>query len=140
MPRPQDVFYNLVTNENSTTQLLSNLLQFDDFRAVFLGLILPGVVPSEVVWGDIDTQIAYDNCGLSDIRIRNKSVLAPIEVKVGRHTDCTENQPKGYIVSFALSMSRYDDWSFLCHPTGSNLTYLSGNCNRLSRSGRMGGE
>jgi hypothetical protein len=97
MPRNQSVFHNVVTDENSTTQLLCNLLQFDDFRAPFLELILPGVDSSEVVWGHIDTQIVYDKCGRPDIRIRNESVLALIEVKVGQNTDCTENQPKGYM-------------------------------------------
>lgn len=97
MPRVQSIFHNILTDENSATQLLCNLLQFGDFRAVFLELILPGVDSSEVVLGDIDTQVVDDKCGRPDIRIRNESILALIEVKVETNTDCTENQPKGYM-------------------------------------------
>jgi hypothetical protein len=97
MPRIQNVFHKLVSNENSTTQLLCNLLQFDDFRAMFLELIIPGIDSSEAAGSHIDAEIAYDECGRPDIRIRSENVLALIELKVRKDTSCTVNQPQEYM-------------------------------------------
>jgi hypothetical protein len=104
MPRVQNVFHNIVTDENSTTELLCNLLQFDDFRVRFLQLILPGVDSSEVVWDHIETQIDHGDFGRPDIQIQNGSVLALIEVKVVASLDTTANQPLGYM-NFLLTQN-----------------------------------
>ena len=96
MSRHHSVFYKLVTDENSTTQLLCNLLQFDDFRVAFLQLILPGIDLAEVKWGHIRPQIRYLNSGQPDIQIRNERVFVLIEVKVTADRDCTD-QPSRYI-------------------------------------------
>jgi len=97
MPRVQNVFHNIVTDENSTTELLCNLLQFDDFRVRFLQLVLPGVDSLEVGWDHIETQIDHGEFGRPDIQIRNGSILALIEVKVVTSLDTTVNQPQGYM-------------------------------------------
>ena len=97
MPRVQNVFHNIVTDENSTTELLCNLLRFDDFRAPFLKLILPDFDSSEIAWDHIETQIDHGKFGRPDIQIRNGSLLALIEVKVVASLDTTKNQPDGFV-------------------------------------------
>ena len=99
MPRVSNVFHNIVTDENSTTELLCNLLQFEDFRVQFLELILPGIDSSEIAWDHIETQIDHADFGRPDIQIRNGSVLAFIEVKVVAGLDTTVNQPRDTSVS-----------------------------------------
>jgi len=93
MRRVQNIFHNIVTDENSTTELLCNLLRFDVFRVPFLELILPGIDSSEIAWDHIETQIDHGEFGRPDIQIRNGSILALIEVKVvaglGHHGELT---------------------------------------------------
>jgi hypothetical protein len=97
MPRTGNVFYNLVTDENSTTELLCNLLRFDEFRLPFLRLFLSEATASEVSWGDIDTQGGLFNCGIPDLRIENDKLLVLLEVKVTPHLELTSHQSKSYL-------------------------------------------
>ena len=72
MPRVENVFYNIVTNENSTTELLCNLMRFPEFRVQLLGLILPGANLSGVGWDDIDTQVDLGAYGRPDMEVRRR--------------------------------------------------------------------
>jgi hypothetical protein len=96
MPRAANVFYNLVTDENSTTELLCNLMRFSAFRIPFLRLFLPEVAAGDVAWEDFDTQLATTDGGRPDLQIRNPGIVALIEVKVSAGLAPTPHQRRGY--------------------------------------------
>jgi len=96
MPRAENVFYNLVTDENSTTELLCNLMRFSAFRIPFLRLFLPEATATEVVWEDFDTQLATTGGGRPDLQIRNNDFVALIEIKVSAGLATTPHQRRGY--------------------------------------------
>jgi hypothetical protein len=96
MPRAENVFYNLVTDENSTTELLCNLMRFSGFRIPFLRLFLPEAVAKDVAWEDFDTQLAITGGGRPDLQIWNDDIVALIEIKVSAGLPPTPHQRRGY--------------------------------------------
>jgi hypothetical protein len=109
MPRSENVFFKLVTDENSTTELLCNLLRFPGFRIPFLELFLPARIAGEVKWEDFDTQVRLPEHGCPDLQIRNESVLALLEVKVRRGLAPTNYQMTGYFDYLASDRSNIHD-------------------------------
>jgi hypothetical protein len=109
MPRAENVFFNLVTDENSTTELLCNLMRFSAFRTPFLRQFLSETVASEVTGDDFDTQVDLGACGRPDLRIRNKDLVALIEVKVTTGLSLTANQPAGY-AEFLTKQNAPERW------------------------------
>lgn len=83
MPTPRDpnIFYKLVTDEVSTTELLSNLMRFEDFRRLLLSILLTQRCASQVRFEDISTRARLDE-GEPDVVIDNSEIYAFIEVKV----------------------------------------------------------
>lgn len=96
MPRTPNLFYNLVTDENSTTELLCNLMRFDKFRVGFLELFLQGDMASGIRWEDFETQVAIPGHGIPDIQIQTDDLLALIEVKVRPGLGPSSYQTDGY--------------------------------------------
>jgi hypothetical protein len=102
------IFDKLVTDENSYTQLLRNLMiQSDDFRRRVLGVLFPEekekwtsrIVPT------IETQVDLSGFGRADILIRTAELCAIVEVKISlwcgltgnqNPAACEENELKGY--------------------------------------------
>lgn len=98
MPRDQNIFYNVVRDENSLSELLSNLLQFESFRSVFGGLLAEKLGFSiDFDYDDIRTQFAIGLAGIPDIAIENDDCLLLIESKIGNDTPLTRNQPRSYL-------------------------------------------
>jgi hypothetical protein len=91
----RSVFHNLVSNENSATELLCNAMRFDALRSALLTLFFSDTCASKVTADDIDTQITVGR-GQPDLVIDNDEVYAFIEVKVERHCGLTPYQPDGY--------------------------------------------
>ena len=99
MAREQNIFHNLVTDENSTTEVLCNLMQFTAFRRLLLAKLLPGLpetCASQISFDDIDTQARFDDCGQPDLIIKNDVLYALVEVKIYPFRAPTVNQPNGY--------------------------------------------
>jgi hypothetical protein len=96
MPRAENVFYNLATDENSTTELLCNLMRFSAFRTPFLRLFLPEAAARDVAWEDFDTQLATTGGGRPDLQIKNNDIVALIEIKVSAGLGPTPHQRRGY--------------------------------------------
>jgi hypothetical protein len=109
MPRAANIFYNLVTDENSTTELLCNLMRFSVFRTPFLRQFLTETLATEVAWEDFETQVEIEGSGRPDLQIQTKDVLALIEIKVTLGAGLTVNQPEGYI-EFLRSQNALDRW------------------------------
>jgi hypothetical protein len=96
MPRA-NIFDNVVTNENSMTELLCNLMRLSPaFRRALLARFLSDQCSSRISEAEIYTQEGLDGCGRPDLIIRNEEVFALIEVKVQDHCGLTRNQPDGY--------------------------------------------
>ena len=99
MARGNNIFYNLVNNENSHTELLCNLMRFAAFRRPMLAKLLPGLpetCASQIGFEDIDTQASFENCGRPDLIIENATLYALVEVKIYQFRAPTANQPNGY--------------------------------------------
>jgi len=90
-----NIFNNLVKDEDSFTELLCNMFKYDYFRYVFFDYI--GIDNREIF--EYDTQYRTGNLqknGRPDIVIFSEQDFIFIEIKVG-DTPLTRNQPKGYI-------------------------------------------
>ena len=97
--RYKNIFYGLVTNENSTTELFCNLFQFKPFKTAILELFLERDLIERIKFDDCRTQQRLDECGCPDLIISNDEVEIIFEVKIG-DTSLTDNQPKGYLKHF----------------------------------------
>jgi hypothetical protein len=115
MPRVENVFFNLVTDENSTTELLCNLMQFSGFRIPFLRLFLPEALAKVVAWEDFDTQLATAGGGRPDLQIRNDDIVALVEVKVSAGLAPTPHQRQGYFEFLKQQVGR-ECWLILLVP------------------------
>ncbi|MGH9670305.1 MAG: hypothetical protein ACRD3A_09350 [Terriglobales bacterium] len=96
MPRSPNIFHNLVTDENSTTELLCNLMRFSAFRRPLLARLFSDAISLQIGWDDIETQVELGDCGRPDLRVSNERVLALVEIKVSQYQGLTDNQPGGY--------------------------------------------
>ena len=85
------VFYKVVKDENSFTELLCNLLMREVFRAQVLPLLVPELLPSGICAAGISTQELLD-CGRPDIVIRTAEICALIEVKLNPGRGFTVHQ------------------------------------------------
>jgi hypothetical protein len=86
----------VVKDENSTTEILCNLMKFKLFREKFLGIFIPVELINEISFEDFETQVSL-NEGRPDIIIENEKNKFIIEVKTGKYTKLTGNQPIGYL-------------------------------------------
>lgn len=98
MPR-DTIFDNLVTDENSMTELLCNLTRLSPFRRALLARLFSDGCSSRIAENDIRTQKRLDGWGQPDLIIRNDEIYALVEVKVSNHCGLTPNQPNSYFES-----------------------------------------
>lgn len=96
MPRAESIFFNLVTEENSATELLCNLMRFTAFRRAVLGRLISPDIATDIHYEDIDTQNRALGCGQPDLVVQNNRLCALVEVKVRPDQGCTDNQPDKY--------------------------------------------
>ena len=102
MGRNPNIFDGLVTDENSTTELLCKLMQFAAFRRPLLARLLHDTCASKIAFDDISTQVNLsEDSGRPDIIIRNGEVCVFIEVKVTEYRGLTPKQPGSYFSSLS---------------------------------------
>lgn len=105
--RENNIFYRVLGNEDSVTEMFCNLLMFKPFREQFLSRILEKIKKihtqdkalnnlTGLTYDDIDTQIAIEE-GRPDIVILNEKIKIFIEVKITKYRELTDNQPEGYL-------------------------------------------
>ena len=139
MARTSNIFHNLVTDEDSTTELLCNLMRFAAFRRPLLARLLSEACASQIVYDDIDTQVDLRGSGRPDIVIKNEDVCALVEVKVTQYQGLTDNQPDGYF-SFLLNDETRERWLlFLVPKDWIHLGSLNESLARLTAANRAGG-
>lgn len=90
-----NIFYKVVNNENTTTELLCNLLQFPVFLNGVLKMLSDDIEFTEDIEVETQYSINYGK-GYPDIRMHSDQVELLIEVKID-HAPLTDNQPKGYL-------------------------------------------
>lgn len=105
-----NIFLNVVTLENQTTELLRNFLQFKLFRDIFLSLFLSdNEIVNSVENEHVITQKYLQDYGTPDLCIENDSLLVLCEVKIN-DTSLTENQPEGYLNFLLSTEQNIDKW------------------------------
>lgn len=111
MSRPDNIFHNIIRDENSTTELFCNLMKYKLFRDGFLSSFLTENV-DDLSFDIFDTQKRSEQ-GQPDIEISNELIKIIIEVKINKGTQLTENQPRGYIEDLMKSNQKIKWMIFL---------------------------
>jgi hypothetical protein len=101
MARASNIFHNLVTEENSTTRLLCNLMTCEDSRRLLLARLLSPDSAATIECDDVAAQVGLKGYGRPDIFIQNQRIRAIIELKVTRSRALTGNQPDRYFSSLS---------------------------------------
>ncbi len=117
MAREQNIFYKLVRDENSATELLCNLMRFAAFRRPLLSLLFSEQCAGKIEYGAIDTQYHLDGSGRPDLVIDSDEVFAFVEVKVEKGCGLTGHQPTGYLDALRND-KRPERWLVFLVPTG----------------------
>ncbi|MCF8369267.1 MAG: hypothetical protein K9G76_09515 [Bacteroidales bacterium] len=91
----ETIFDNIITNENSFTELFKSFLRFKFLRQSFLRLIGIELDLESIKYEDFDAQYSIPNYGRPDLGLIYENVEILFEIKV-YNTTLTENQPKGY--------------------------------------------
>ena len=105
MPRDSNIFYNIVEDENSLTELLCNLLQFKPFMTLFTCLIEEKLMLHDIAFDyeHIETQNSLGEKGIPDISVENEGLSLLIECKIEAGTSLTAKQPISYLNSLKVN-------------------------------------
>lgn len=105
MSRENNIFYNLVKNETSVTELFCNLMSFKPFRLLILNMIKEkgrNINPEKIDYDCFDTEISLgkdeQKHGRADILLsvdQNDEYI--FEIKIESWCNLTENQPESYL-------------------------------------------
>lgn len=91
-----NIFDNIITNENSLTELFKNYLRFKIFREAFVNLVIPDIDKTEIIHDYFQTQFYTDKNGIPDLVLSTDEYEYVFEIKV-HNTSLTNNQPLGYL-------------------------------------------
>ena len=86
-----NIFQNIVKDENSFTELLCNMMKYKDFQNIFSRFF--GIETSET---KVDTQYRTKKNGIPDLVISYDNGIEFIEAKISDRR-LTKNQPEGYV-------------------------------------------
>lgn len=99
--RKNNIYYKLIRDEDTYSECLANLMQFDEFRNSLVQFLSTKLKLSiELLnfgYKEIETQVFYNLKGKPDIQIRSKNLLILLESKVSLGTTLTNYQPNGYL-------------------------------------------
>lgn len=105
--REENIFYNLIKNETSLTEVFCNFMRYENFRNLFIDMINEKIKnkeniidKSKVKFQDFDTEVALNNQknGRIDFQLKiNTNKIYLFEIKIKTYTNLTDNQPKGYL-------------------------------------------
>lgn len=109
-----NIFDNIVTNENSLTELFRNFLRFKIFREAFVNLVILNIDKSEIIHDDFQTQFYTANNGIPDLVLSTEDYEYVFEIKV-HNTGLTNNQPLGYL-DYLRSIDKPNKGLFLIAP------------------------
>jgi len=108
--REKNIFYNVIRNETSLTEVLCNLMQYKIFRNLFLNFVNDKTKNLNLDFDDIkyknfDTEKDFNiqedeidkNVGRGDLILNIDKVDYIFEIKIENTTRTTKNQPDGYL-------------------------------------------
>jgi len=115
MDRNTSIFYKMTReNENSTTQLLYNILRAKYLRHIVLKYF--GIAPeaiNEITQDDIKPQQSEEDIGIPDIIIENYNSYYIIENKIRVDTRLRESQKSDYIEKIKEKNKKYNGYIFI---------------------------
>ena len=105
--REENIFYNLIKNETSLTEVFCNFMRYESFRNLFIDMINEKIKnkeniidKSKVKFQDFDTEVALNNQknGRIDFQLKiNANKIYLFEIKIEIFTNLTDNQPQSYL-------------------------------------------
>ncbi len=115
--RLDNIFFNIIKNETSLTEVFCNLLYYKAFRDLFLDIVnkkrkilkLGQLSLSSIQYENFSTEKSFgedENCfdednnkiGRGDLVLKyNNDIEYIYELKIERYTQLTKNQPEGYL-------------------------------------------
>ncbi len=115
MTRDANLYFNLVSREDSLTELLANCLQFPAFRKVFSGLVADKLGMPGFTFGyeSVETQKSLSDLSRPDLVIEDESVCVFIECKVSSYRGLTSNQPENYLKHLSTQAGKQTALMFL---------------------------
>jgi hypothetical protein len=118
MNREKNIYFGVVRNENSMTELFCNYMQFKIFRDEFSKMFLNESEKATIQYEHFSTQFTLNNNSRPDMAIINDKIDVLIEIKVD-NAELTDNQPKSYLKYLSESTKRVKCLIFLI-PKGYN--------------------
>ena len=106
--REENIFYNLIKNETSLTEVFCNFMRYENFRNLFIDMINEKIKnkeniidKSKVEFQDFDTEVALkeneEKAGRIDLQLKINEEIYLFEIKIEVLTKLTNNQPNGYL-------------------------------------------
>ena len=106
--REENIFYNLIKNETSLTEVFCNFMRYENFRNLFIDIINKKIKnkeniidKSKVKFQDFDTEAALEEneekAGRIDLQLKVNEEIYLFEIKIETYTSLTKHQPKSYL-------------------------------------------
>jgi len=112
MSERRHIFYNVVKDENSLTELLRNFLEYALFRQLFFRQVLKLTDVQVPAADEITTQRRLGDFGQPDVYVSTSEADLFIEVKVN-HVGLTDSQPTRYLEYLLQSKKQHKKLFFL---------------------------
>jgi len=101
--REDNIFYNVIRNETSLTEVFCNFMKYKQFREIFLNLVAEKnevfkKLKSHIKFDNFETEkVLDDNLGRADLVLETNEDTYIFELKVEIYTQLTNNQPVNYL-------------------------------------------
>jgi hypothetical protein len=106
--REENIFYNLIKNETSLTEVFCNFMKYKIFRDLFIDMVNEKIKNQEnridksiVKFQDFDTEVILDDneekFGRIDLQLKVKDEIFLFEIKVEINTSLSKHQPTSYL-------------------------------------------
>lgn len=107
--RVENIFYNLIKNETSLTEVFCNFMRYEIFRDLFIDIVNEKIQNQEnridksiVKFQDFDTEVSLkeneEKSGRIDLQLKiNGDEKYLFEIKIEALTSLTDNQPTSYL-------------------------------------------
>ncbi len=106
--REENIFYNLIKNETSLTEVFCNFMKYKIFRDLFIDIVNEKIKnkestidKSKVRFEDFNTEVPLkedeEKLGRIDLQLKVNDEIYLFELKIETFTSLTDNQPKSYL-------------------------------------------
>lgn len=106
--RKENIFYNLIKNETSLTEVFCNFMNYKIFRDLFIKIVNEKIEKEEnkldetkIKFENFDTEVVLNDneekYGRIDLQLKINDEVYLFEIKIETFTYLTDNQPNGYL-------------------------------------------